>query len=513
MTLTGLNYPIALAFDSSDNLYVANEAGTTVSKFTPGAIKPTATLTGLTNPMTLAFDTSGNLYVANYGSSTVSKFATGATSPTATLTGLSDPRSLAFDPSGNLYVANWGSGSGTTVSEFGAGKHNAHGHTHRDGQSDLAGVRLRRQPLRGQRGRHHREQVRQQLGRRIGWTPLSGDWDGNGTDSIALYNMVNSTFYFRNTNDAGSPDVTFTFGPAGGGWLPIVGDWDGNGTDTIGLYNPAASTFYLRNTISLQGSNDKGYADVAFGYGPAGGGWLPIAGNWTSTGFDTVGLYSPITSTFYLRNTNTTGYANVTFGFGPANGGWKPLAGDWSGKGTDTIGLYDPTASSFYLHYTNTTGFADAAFAYGPAAAGWIPLIGDWNGDGISTIGLFSPTSSEFFLRNSNTTGYATLTFAFGSGYDSLTSGISGAVASAAATPAALDASGLGNTNADTATPPTAEAGPQLLALDPRAVDQLDLSVAVLHGSSNVAGLNDFALSANALINGLPSHHVILTPS
>ena len=42
-------------------------AADTVSKFAPGSTTPTATLTGLNDPSALAFDSSGNLYVANYG--------------------------------------------------------------------------------------------------------------------------------------------------------------------------------------------------------------------------------------------------------------------------------------------------------------------------------------------------------------------------------------------------------------------------------------------------------------
>lgn len=114
-TLTGLGGPHAMAFDSSGNLYVAN-AGNTVSKFAPGATTPTATLTGLIGPWDLAFDGNGNLYVSNFGGpDTVSKFAPGATTPSATLTGLSGPRDLAFDGNGNLYVANYNNG---TVSKF-----------------------------------------------------------------------------------------------------------------------------------------------------------------------------------------------------------------------------------------------------------------------------------------------------------------------------------------------------------------------------------------------------------
>jgi len=83
----------------------------------------------------------------------------------------------------------------------------------------------------------------------------------------------------------------------------------------------------------------------------------------------TIGLYDPATSVFYLRDSNDTGYANRTFVYGPAGSGWKPIAGDWNGDGKDTIGLYDPAASFFYLRNSNDAGYADGTFMYGPAAA------------------------------------------------------------------------------------------------------------------------------------------------
>ena len=86
-----------------------------MSEFAPGSTTATATLSGLNYPYALAFDASGNLFVANLGGTTVSEFAPGSTTATATLSGLPSPIALAFDASGNLFVANEG---GTTVSEF-----------------------------------------------------------------------------------------------------------------------------------------------------------------------------------------------------------------------------------------------------------------------------------------------------------------------------------------------------------------------------------------------------------
>jgi hypothetical protein len=91
---------------------------------------------------------------------------------------------------------------------------------------------------------------------------------------VGVFNVTTSTFFLRNSNAAGPADLVFGFGPAGAGWVPLAGDWNGNQTDTVGLYNPSTGTFFLRNT------NNAGPANVTFTYGPAGLGWVPLAGNW-----------------------------------------------------------------------------------------------------------------------------------------------------------------------------------------------------------------------------------------
>jgi hypothetical protein len=220
------------------------------------------------------------------------------------------------------------------------------------------------------------------------WIPLVGDWTGSGVDTVGLYNPATSTFYLRQSNAPGSPDISFSFEPANsswvslaggstgsGSWIPLAGDWTGSGVDTVGLYDPATSTFYLRD------SNTAGSADISFSFGPANSSWIPLAGDWTGSGVDTVGLYDPATATFYLRGSNTGGLADTAFSFGPANSTWIPLAGDWTGSGVDTVGLYDPATSAFYLSSSNsnTAGSADPSFSYGTGATGLVPLAGQWS--------------------------------------------------------------------------------------------------------------------------------------
>src|SRR5205807_911992 len=127
--------------------------------------------------------------------------------------------------------------------------------------------------------------------------------NNHGSATIGIYNSP--AFFLRNSNDGGIADISFTFGPAGLGLIPIVGDWNGDGVDTVGLYDPAHAAFFLRN------SNNGGVADITFTFGPANMGFIPIVGDWDKDGVDTIGVYDPMHAGFFLRNTNTGGIADV----------------------------------------------------------------------------------------------------------------------------------------------------------------------------------------------------------
>lgn len=236
------------------------------------------------------------------------------------------------------------------------------------------------------------------------WVPLAGDWDGNGTVTIGLYDPNTATFYLRNSNTSGVSDYAVVYG-SGGNWRPIVGDWDGNGTTTIGIYNPATATFYLSN------SNTSGVTDYSAVYGSAN--WIPIAGNWDNYGGDTIGIYNPTAAAFYLSNYNTNPQTNYSAVYG-SGGNWVPLAGNWDGYQSDTIGVYAPNIARFYLSNYNTNPQTNYTMAYGSGGS-WEPVVGDWDTNGTTTIGVFNPATATFYLCNSNTTTTPTdISFTYG---------------------------------------------------------------------------------------------------
>ena len=217
-------------------------------------------------------------------------------------------------------------------------------------------------------------------------------------NGIGIY--YNGSWYLRDALGSGSPNWMPQYGGFG---TPIVGDWNGNGTDTLGIYNPANGQWFLRNR------NDNGGVDYPiYVYGGFG---TPVAGDWDGNGTDTIGIYNPANGFWYLRNSNSSGapsYAPFIYG-----GFGVPVVGDWDGDGTDTIGIYDPADGTWYLRNSNSSGVSSyAPFIYGGFG---IPVVGDWNGDGIDTIGIYNPADGTWYLRNSNSSGVSSYTpFVYG---------------------------------------------------------------------------------------------------
>ncbi|MBK6428275.1 MAG: hypothetical protein IPF82_19430 [Blastocatellia bacterium] len=56
-------------------------------------------------------------------------------------------------------------------------------------------------------------------------TPLSGDWDGDGIDTIGIYAPASGAWFLRNVNSGGAASAAFTYGAPN--MTPIAGDWNG----------------------------------------------------------------------------------------------------------------------------------------------------------------------------------------------------------------------------------------------------------------------------------------------
>jgi sugar lactone lactonase YvrE len=130
---TGISNPVAMAFDASGNLYVANSeilhgekwGPATITVYLPGNGSPARTISnGVHSPGRMTFDRAGNLYAIMQGDDkkpeSITVYAAGGTKVLRRITaGLSSPAALAFDQSGDLFVTNY---SNNTITVYGPGK-------------------------------------------------------------------------------------------------------------------------------------------------------------------------------------------------------------------------------------------------------------------------------------------------------------------------------------------------------------------------------------------------------
>ncbi len=153
------------------------------------------------------------------------------------------------------------------------------------------------------------------------WTPLAGDFDGNGDDGLALYSA--GTFALRDTQRG--PARVVRYGRAGD--VPVVGDFDGDGVDTVGVFR--RGQWHLRRTNSAGRSPDR-----TFAFGRAGD--VPVVGDWDGDGVDDIAVRRG--GLWFQRDTAGPGPSSRRFSYGlPTD---LPLAGDWDHDGRDSPGVF-----------------------------------------------------------------------------------------------------------------------------------------------------------------------------
>ena len=223
-------------------------------------------------------------------------------------------------------------------------------------------------------------------GRGGGEFPVMGDWNRDGSETVGVARLdleVSDalTWYLRDSNSSGPATITpFQFGTAQFvavdqlGSTPVVGDWDGDGDDTVGVV-------YYSDSVDgpirweLRNSNTPGPPDLVFTYSR--GRDIPVVGDWDGNRTDTPGV-ARHPNQWLLRNTNTGGVANeaLTFGAGSGDIIELPVVGDWDGNGTDTVGVLrnEPASKDeggfprWLVRNSNTSGPADRSIRYGSDA-------------------------------------------------------------------------------------------------------------------------------------------------
>jgi hypothetical protein len=225
-------------------------------------------------------------------------------------------------------------------------------------------------------------QTATQTSQLAGQKGVSGDWDGDGTDTIGSF--TNGVWKIRNANfplvvlPPPFGAITVNFGATGD--LPVVGDWDGDGIDTVGVFRPSIGQFVVTDSTGSNPSFVSSVTKVNFGIA----GDLPIAGDWDGDGKDSVAVYRPSVGQTFFTNADISVKSvnpitlnpgvDLTAFLGIAED--LPVSGDWNGDGVDSLGLWRPSTAQFFLSDDNAN--LRPTFIFGQT--GDQPIVGDWDG-------------------------------------------------------------------------------------------------------------------------------------
>lgn len=215
---------------------------------------------------------------------------------------------------------------------------------------------------------------------------------------------VNATVYFKNSNSSGAAEATVGLQPAGKRYVAC--DWDRSKTQTMTTFVDGIWRIYSDHYVHGP--------TTTLAYGQAGD--IPICGDWTGKGQQSLGVYRPSNSTFYLRDTVTSGVAHRSISMGDL--GDQPLVGDWDGNGTWTVGLYRPSNATFYLSNHNVTGTPTTPYHFGNL--GDTPLYGTFGNGKKAGIGV-RRGNTNFLAPKPG--GPATISFIYGDPKDKVVMG------------------------------------------------------------------------------------------
>ncbi len=117
--------------------------------------------------------------------------------------------------------------------------------------------------------------------------PVAGDWNGDGTSTIAIFRGGQWHFDSNGDGQVGGTDGVVKFGQAGD--QPVAGDWNGDGTTDVGVYR--GGTWYLDTNGNHQLDADDEVVQMGGEHD------RPIAGDWDGDGRHEPALYQDAAAT------------------------------------------------------------------------------------------------------------------------------------------------------------------------------------------------------------------------
>jgi protocatechuate 3,4-dioxygenase beta subunit len=257
----------------------------------------------------------------------------------------------------------------------------------------------------------------------IGGTPLTGDFDGDGKDQLAVFK---DGYWMIDMNSNGlwdDKDLLIKLGDVDD--RPVIGDWDGDGKDDIGIYGPMwehdseaiahepglpnpdnhphtrpknippndheATSRARVMKLTTFGKQRADVVDHVFGVGDDS--VVPVAGDWNGNGIRSIGTFKDGVWQLDLNGDGKFDHRDERVQFGRA--GDVPVVGDFNGDGIDEIAVY--RAGKWIIDSNGSRELEGTDYTFQMGGLGDLPIAGDFDGDGIDQPAMYRESAKPVF--------------------------------------------------------------------------------------------------------------------
>ena len=228
-------------------------------------------------------------------------------------------------------------------------------------------------------------------------TILAGNFAGGPRDEMFFYAPgpeAEGLFVITMVGDGPAIQLKGEFA-VNGTYTPLVGDYDGDGFDEILWYAPGSTADFMWNFSSYTTVHSTSY--------PVNGVYTPTVGDYTGDGVDDILWYAAGSRADYLWDYNQGG--SFTSHRMTINGVYRPVSGSFGNDRTDDIFWYAPGPAADYVQDFPAGGGNPASIKHVVNGGTYLPFSADIfrDGPGNEDIFWYAPGASadglwDFYL-------------------------------------------------------------------------------------------------------------------
>ena len=216
----------------------------------------------------------------------------------------------------------------------------------------------------------------------VGYTPVPGDYDGDGIQDVAVYNDATGAWNILKSS-GGALNLSW----GGALYRPVPGDYDGDGKTDLGVYRLSSGTW----AVLLSSTNYTTTLSVPWG----GAGYVPVPGqDFDGDGRSDIAVYSQSASSWYILKSSTNYSTTINKAWGGV--GYSLVPGDYDGDGKADLGLYKRSTGTWSVLLSGANYTTALSKDWG--GVGFFPVAADFDGDGKADIGAFQVLTGNWYV-------------------------------------------------------------------------------------------------------------------